>query len=645
MINFKKKFFALGCTIASVLTLVGCGNNNNQDTNQFVILHNWTREGIKHHSQAGADIGPMYWFGTEGLAQFVRVTDEIEMMLAESFTHHPVNDNGDIITRIKLRDDAKWQNGDPFVAMDVLSYYWLHHTTLTRYILKLEAVDDKNVDVYWNPRVEPNEKMKDLMLSQDKVGTVQYKEFKKEVDAIKAILDKCPIAPSESKILKPFNRLLEGTNLTDYFGAYQKFRDHKFEGVESNYFVATGPYMLEKITATQMLLTKNPNYYFKDRVKFDSIKCINGINDLTTKYAQLESGAIDYADGTPPVNMLNSILNKNKDLVHYKMIDPGQIGIVFNLEKDIWSDKVRQAFQYIFDREEVKNIANAYGTTVYYPMLGMCPSEAEKNMSADAYKYVQDNFVFSHNEGKAEQLLKEEGWQLQNGKWYRNGSPIELLLGYSGATSYFKSTAEAVASQLNSFGIKTSLKREGDWGTFHKNATKENSQMDFTINFTDLNLSFGFPGGSFRYVLESPNAELLHLPKYKNTDKDYSIYGPVVNLELTGYGGNTFKAQDYYDSTYSIKDDEKLTEITDDLIVGIARENYGVSFFENVTGSFYNISKIGGLPYENRVLEERNSTYIPKDGEDFKDGIKCNLYYSQALPFLDGTYYPKNISE
>lgn len=619
-----------GLTACDSSGLTGSVSNNDKDT--FVYLSSWTREGVGTHMNSGANIGPLSYFAMEGLARYVRVSNEVVYQLAERFEHLEANENGEIITNVYLKQDAKWQNGDDFIADDVRGYYILNHATLTEYISDIKVVNDKQLAVYWRPELEPNSMIKDLLLSQDKSGAVSYKVFKTYVDKCWDILQACPEV--EEGVLAPFGRRISGKNMSAYTSNYQDYRN-----VKTDWFVATGPYKLSKISSTQMLLERDENYYDIENINFKYIKAINGVNDLNTIYAQLEAGKIDYQDGTPAVDVLERIISRNKNMAHYKIYDPGSIGMLFNLDSPLWTDQVREAFQYIFDREQIKNISNYYAQTSYLPMMTMAPSEAKQYMSTDGFNYLTENFTFSHNTAKAEELLISAGWVKNNGKWYKNGELVEIVLGYDGSNSYFRTSAETAAAQLNAFGIKTTLKRYGEWAVFWSDATSAGTELDCVVAWTDLNMTM--PYGSFTYAYDGPVCDLCHIPRFADGTKEYMLYGARTNIKLVGYDNKEFYAASVFPGIYSIQSDEELQRATDNLVVGMARNLYGVQFFQNVTGAFWNISKIDGLPHEEQVAQQRNYLYVPDSGEDFNAWAKINVLYSFGAVITDGTLYPK----
>jgi ABC-type transport system substrate-binding protein len=641
----KKNLLVVSLVALFAMTCTGCGGNNgdgtgvNQsDPDQFVYLISWTKEGVGTHLGAGYATGPLYNFALEGLARFVRTTDEVSMQLASKFEHKAKDANGDIVTRVTLRPDAKWHNGDDFTAQDVKAYYYIQHVTITNYLLKIEVVDSKTVDFYWNPLFDPTDQVKTLLLAQDRSGSVKYSEFKDIIDSAVSLVNSLPVLTSSAKVASPFGRRLSGTDLNNFSSIYQRFKNHV-----CNWFLATGPFILDKFSSTQMILKKNENWYNADKIKFATVKAINGEDDLTTIYSQLQAGNIDYQNFCPPKDVIDSVVNSNENIVHYKMFDPGAVGMIFNLDKEIWTDRAREAFQYVFNRDEIKNIANPYGITSYYPMLSMCPQEANKDLSQEGLNYLKDHCTFSFNQEKAKSLLIEDGWSFESNRWYRNGSRVELTLGYDGSNPYFKGAAEAAASELASFGIKVTLKRSADWITFYNVGINTNTTVDCSVAWTDLNQTFMVPGGSFSYMYDNPVSDLLHLKRYTVSDPEYADYGTTVKLELNGLDDVAFKPSSIYSTLWCEKDSAALTKKVDNLVVGLAKKNYGIQFYQSVTGAFWNISKIGGFPMEDAVKAENNYSYIPSESDPyFKEIAKLNFYYGEGLIITDGTLYSRH---
>jgi peptide/nickel transport system substrate-binding protein len=632
-----RKTLGAGLVLVLVLGLCGCGARQDQGSasdSTFRIAKTWDKTGIRNHYHGGSAIGGLEWLAVEPLVQYVRSTDELFYLLAESIEHLE-----DGTSLVHIRENAKWHNGDDFVADDVMAYYHINFVSVTNYLAKpMEKIDDKTVKLTWKSWMEPNDNVKTLLLAEQKTGSVQYKEFQRFVDKCQEILLSQPDCEEGYLGSAPFGKLISPEAEEEFLANYNDFKAYN-----PDWFVATGPYKLEKENQNQMILTKNEDYYFADNVKFDKVICYN-VADTNAIYNMLSNGEIYYQDGMAPEATLNAILDSNPNMAHLKMFDPGAIGLVFNLEKEIWTPGVRQAFQYIFNREEMRNAGNKYAITSQFPLIGMAPSEAQTWLTPEDFEAIPR---YSQDLDKAAQLLEAEGWVKKDGKWTIDGSPVKLSLGYDGTHPGMCGVAEAVESAMNDFGIEVSLKRANDWGSWFDTAKAAESVYDFVVNWTDLNMSFSYPTGSFQYVFNDINGPIMKLPKF--TEEDYAAgriqENQVGSLALeyqTRDGSGSFYVKDVLSNLYYYSDEE-LREVLADMIMGTANENLGVQFYQNVTGSFVDTSKIGGLPMEEYFTKERNVTYVPGAGTDeFYEVARTNLIYSQGISFSQGFYEPKN---
>lgn len=627
-----KKLFVLLGAFALGFSIIACSNSEDTPTT-FRVARAWDRTGIRNHYHGGASVGAIEWFCVEPLAQYVRSTDEVKYLLAEEFIH-----NDDHTTTIKLREDAKWFTGEDFKAEDVVAFFLINQVSVVNYLSQeIEIINDKTLKLYWKPWMEPNDYVKTLLLAENKVGSVQYTIFKPYIDRVKEILEDQPRCEEGYTGWAPFGYQNAPESEELYYDNYRSF-----QAVNPEVFVGTGPYKVDRVTQNQMILTKNEDYYFADQVKFDRILAYN-VTDITTIYNMLTNGEIDYQDGLAPEATLNAILNGNPDMVHLKMFDPGAIGLVFNLEKDIWTDKVREAFQYIFNREEMRNAGNKYGITSYYPLIGMAPSEAKTWMNPDDFNNIPE---YSQDQAKAANLLEEAGWSKTDGVWYdANENVVELSLGYDGSHPGMSGVAEAVSSALVDFGINAVLKRAADFGSWFDTAKATDSAYDLSVNWTDLNMSFSYPTGSFIYVLRDINGPIMHLSTFTQEEFDQGLIdeNDIGQLNLVFdhvHGEGTVKIYKYLSNMYSMSEEE-LQNALADMVFGFANLNYGVEFYQNVTGSFLNTTTISGIPLSDYYTEDRNVTYVPPVGtDDFFAVARTNLYFSQALPFKDGEYSP-----
>ncbi len=648
----KKIVLALAVMLFGVIGFTACNpttGGKNTD-NSFSMVATWTASGLVNHYNSNTNCNAFDYFVVEGLYRYVRSTDEIFCQLAGEMPVHTdapidsyreemgedayeyyVSEGCDTVavTTVKIRDNAKWQNGEDFKAVDVWAYYYMIHPTSSNYMAAVKVVDDKTVQFVWNPLKEPNDTVKELLIAQDKSGTVKYDEFRSYIDTVYNIVMESPVNTNVN-LWGAFNRFSTAEQIVD-----MNVARNAFYAYSPPWYIATGPFKLETFSATQILLTKNQYYWNAENIGFEKVKLYSS-NDLNQTYQLISNGYVDYYDGFIQQDTLESMLDSNPDLVNLKMYDPGAFGIIFNLEKSIFTPKVREAFQYIFNREEITRASNPYAKTSYYPLLGMAPTEAESYMSEEHFNALPK---YSNDQAKAEQLLREAGWTKQDGAWYANGSRVELTLGAPSTHDVASTAAEAAAAQLEAFGIKINLLKSSN---FYANATADNCPYDMLLEFIDLNMSFSYPTGSYNQFANL-YSKWAHVERYPANYPDGQKAGNV-KLVFNGLGDdtNTYEFADYINSFYSV-DESELTYLVDVFNTGLANLNLGVQFFQNVTASTLNVGKIKGVPLEEYWSENRNVTYVPAPGtEDFYEVARTNLVFATNYLLAYGIYQPNN---
>lgn len=630
----RKKIIRLFMFVFSCVLVVGCskgGEIQNKDKS-FRIVSSWEKTGIGSHMYAGTDIGPLKYFTVEGLYQYVRSTDQIFPMLAEDLPKHS---NDGLTSTIKIKANAKWQNGEDFISKDVWAFYYLNHTLATNYMLSIDTPDNKTLIINWNPNRMIVDDVKNLLLAQDISGTVSYSEFKTYADAAHQIVTDSDDIDANSGRWGAFNKFSKGALLAQLTANINAYKNHK-----TSWFVATGAFKLNAESATQLLLVKNNLHWNANNIGFERIEAYN-VLETTQIYMLLSDNRIDYFDTYAPIDTQKSILDNNHEMAHLKMYDPGAIGVLFNIEKPIWQDKVREAFQYLFDRNEIKNIGNPYAVTSWYPLLGMAPTEAEKWMSSDGFEDIP---TYSHNITKATQLLEESGWSKNNNAWHYNNQKVNLTLGVDRNHPGQSQVAVAVQAALQNFGITVTLKMS-DFGTWYTAATSNNSLYDFSIHWTDLNMSFSYPTGTYTHF-NSIMSNIIHVNRFPMDYPDEQLRGRI-NEEFDGLGSKFSDSNgkvnfaDYTDTMYTY-DGKDLNTLIDIYNLGFANKNWGIQFYQNVTGSFINIERIKNVPLESILREDRNTSYVPRVGtEDFYNVAMTNLNYCNGIAIVLGIYQPK----
>lgn len=615
----KKKISLLGICIMLIFVMSSCTKKVNQS--ELVYVHSWTAEGLGGHFYSGADQGPASWYVVEGFGDYLRTLDHVYYTTASEITH-----GKDSTSIVKIKDNIYWQESqEKFCAKDVLSFYYLNTPQITSYLTKIEEIDETTVKFYWKESIEPADTVKTLLLVTDRVASAPYYVFKEFAD--KAIQLYNSSKSSGEKEITFFGKQVtpeDSIELSKNYSAYQKF--------QPEIYPATGPYCISAINANEMILTKNENWYDKKNVGFTSIRCINSVGDASLYSSMLINGSIDLWLNTPSKPTVDNILKSNSNIAFYKVPSPYTHGVKFNMQKQttLWTPKVREAFQYIFDRDEVRKLSCFYANTTWSAMSGMSSTDKIKWMSKDAFDSLPS---YTYDLTRAETLLKESGWSRKSGKWYdSSGKLVELVIGYDGANTVPSSVAEAIQAQLTNFGIVSNLKRASSYGEFYALATQENGPYDLVCDNTSYNSSFSYPSACFQEVYNSGVGATGNIKFLK---EEY----------LTGFQGQTFKPIDYIDKMLTLKEEE-LTMAVNNLVIGLTNMNVGIDMFQESSGGLYNMAKIDGLPFPQKLAENRDIQYIPEVGsKDHIDLLYTILFYDHGSALTNGRLYPKETTE
>ncbi|MFC2583485.1 MAG: ABC transporter substrate-binding protein [Lachnoanaerobaculum saburreum] len=214
-------------------------------------------------------------------------------------------------------------------------------------------------------------------------------------------------------------------------------------------YISTGPFKLaEWKSGSYLMLEKNENYWNKDAVKLDGIKCLL-MEDQNAAFSAYESGDALMIKDIPTQEI--TTLQKRPD---YRL-DP-QIGTYFidlNNTLDEFKDaKVRQALSLALDRKYISETITA-GT--YTPAKGFVPagvvdwdtSAWEDNITdPSVYINVDD---YQGNLAKAKELLKEAG--------HENGAGLPTIVYSTNDQSYHKKIAEYLQQVWGELGVKVEV--------------------------------------------------------------------------------------------------------------------------------------------------------------------------------------------
>ncbi len=214
-------------------------------------------------------------------------------------------------------------------------------------------------------------------------------------------------------------------------------------------YISTGPFKLaEWKSGSYLMLEKNENYWNKDAVKLDGIKCLL-MEDQNAAFSAYEAGDALMIKDIPTQEI--TTLQKRPD---YRL-DP-QIGTYFidlNNTLDEFKDaKVRQALSLALDRKYISETITA-GT--YTPAKGFVPQGVSDWDGSSWYDHLTDPSVYINvddyqgNLAKAKELLKEAG--------HENGAGLPTIVYSTNDQSYHKKIAEYLQQVWGELGVKVEV--------------------------------------------------------------------------------------------------------------------------------------------------------------------------------------------
>ena len=172
----------------------------------------------------------------------------------------------------------------------------------------------------------------------------------------------------------------------------------------------------------------------------------------------------------------------------------------------------------------------------------------------------------------------------------------------------------------------------------------DNSTYDMSVYWTDLNMSFSYPTGTYKYF-DSLMANVVHVNRYP-TEYEIPELAGAINEEFDAQGSKFADANGkvnfstYVNMMYAYSGDD-IKELVDIYNNGIASKLWGIQFYQNVTGSFINVGRIKGVPEEALWSQERNVATVPAEGTDDFYKVACtNLIYANGVAITHGMYQP-----
>ncbi len=347
----------------------------------------------------------LYDLNREGL-----VTAEPWSIAAEE----PIISEDGLTYTVKLKDYAKWSDGTPITADDI--------------IFTIEAIMNPDTG---SPAISTFDKIESI----NKISDYEI-EFK---------LSQVYAPFIYSLVFEPVPKHVLGDVPAN------ELKAHPY-GSDPEITVTSGPWVWKEWTQSQQhVFERNPDYWGEVKPKIQTV-IYKIYADQNTEVQALLRGDVDLVTAIPVT--MNEAVSKEE---HIRMIlEPGPqyefLGFNFdesnfpNNFNPFESQKTRQAIAYALDRQGmIDNVLKGTGVLMNAPMLP--GTWADPGARAKNYEY---------NPEKAKELLAEDGWVMneKTGILEKDGNPFSFELQYNTGNSRREQVAQVVQNNLAQVGIE-----------------------------------------------------------------------------------------------------------------------------------------------------------------------------------------------
>ncbi|MDI3508415.1 MAG: peptide/nickel transport system substrate-binding protein [Clostridiales bacterium] len=452
-------------------------------------------------------------------------------MLGESFEE----DGNKLI--IHLRQGIKWSDGTPFTSKDVLSTYYLGFMAgwpMWKYVDTIETPDDYTVIINWRNTGSVMAPMAFANLIQG-----PYHIYGKWADQLAPLAEK---RDAQGNVDQATNDAIAAIREDLY-----KFKPAVTE------IVGNGPYIISNLTASEAILKKNPNSWCASNLKIDQVKAIR---DTTTEafVSNIMSGAYDLDVGGVAPDVLKQLQENYPEMKIVWSPEYSQPSMQFNVSKyPLDNPNVRKAIICAIDKKALLEVAEPGTQMPDTYCSGLTPTIRDSWLSQDILDDMED---YAYDPSKAEALLKGEGWSKGSDGFWRDskGQLVQLEVAAMNSWAIFFMCGDAIANQLNEFGLKTEYKAM-EISAYWDYLDRGQAMMSF--DFRPGGLSYAGQPWEFYRSIYADGAVRMGL-KAPTASGD-----PKINVKLSS--GETVDPIALIDELFYEVDKDKQTKITEKL--------------------------------------------------------------------------------
>lgn len=443
---------------------------------EFITAAWWTLPPGYHGNPFAPDgVGGAWWWVFEPLFVYVPATGESIPRLGVSFM-----ETTDSFT-VTLRTNAFWHDGTPFTSKDVWSTFmlgYLYDWTIWDYLDEIQTPDDYTVVFRWEtPTIFGKQFMGRRVIC---APYHLYQEWADQVDLT--------VPPDE----EPNQSVKAG-----------------LEAFRPEMPIGTGPFKLDTVTDSEMILTKFPRHYAADKVDFNKVKILKW-ESSEVMWDRLKNGEVDAAHPATPKDQTEEIMTAQPTMKLALPSDLAEFSLLFNLrEAPLSEKKFREGIAHAIDRDEVREVSYFYGLTDATYATGVLPSFMDQWLSAE---FLETLTPYEYYTPTAEVLLTELGYvRGTDGFWETpEGVDLEFEIIAPAGWSDWVSGAEIIASQLVTFGIKAEASAVSGWEYWRK---LNEGEYQMAIDWAATWWHFAHPWAGYNRMFAGETAQRVGFPE------------------------------------------------------------------------------------------------------------------------------------
>ncbi|WP_068317997.1 peptide ABC transporter substrate-binding protein [Polycladidibacter hongkongensis] len=403
-----------------------------------------------------------------------------------------------LVYTFKLRDNAKWSNGDPVVASDFV--YSL------RRIMKPET----------------GAKYANILYPIKNAEAVNTGKAEGEELGVKAVDDHTLEITLGSPTPYFIEQLTHQTGLPVHPATVEKFGT---DFVKPENIVTNGAFVLSEFVPNDSITaSKNPHFHDAANVKIDKVK-FYPTEDRGAALRRFQAGEL-HTNNDAPVEQIEYIRETLGTQFH---VAPylGTYYYALNHESEAMKDpEVRQALSMAIDREFLAD--EIWGSTMVAAYSFIPPGIG--NYGEPAYADWKDEDVLAR-EDKAREILAAKG--------YSESNPLKVELRYNTSENH-KNTAVAIADMWKPLGVEVSLLNT-DTKTHYAHLR---DRGDFDVARAGWIGDYSDPQ-NFLFMVESDNTG-FNYARYENPEYDALMDEAAATVDLEKRAGILKKAEELF---------------------------------------------------------------------------------------------------